>query len=223
LEQRRRIQKIYKLPESSIGMIWNGVAVSSPVSGESFRSKIGTGDRLLIGTIAKLIKQKGLDDLLSVALHCRDAGHRMQFVIVGEGPLRSELEQRRCELGIEDTVVITGWIKNAASRVLPEFDVFFLPSRWEAMSIAILEAMAVGKAIVATKVGDNPHVLEDNISGILVDSGDIRGMADALTRLGDGKFRTRLGKAAKASFEQKFTLQHMIRSYERVYYDLMGC
>lgn len=223
LEQRRRIQETYKLPESRIGMIWNGVTFSTPTSGESFRTEIGTGDRLLIGTVAKLIEQKGLDDLLSVAQRCRDAGHRMQFVIVGEGPLRSMLEQRRRELGLEDTVVITGWIQNAATRALPAFDVFFQPSRWEAMSIAILEAMASGKAIVATRVGDNSHVLEDGVSGVLVDSGDIEGMADALACAGDSELRLRLGKAARARFEQRFTLEHMIHGYEKVYRELVVC
>jgi glycosyltransferase involved in cell wall biosynthesis len=133
------------------------------------------------------------------------------------------LEQRRRDLGLEDAVVITGWIPNAAARALPAFDVFFQPSRWEAMSIAILEAMANGKAIVATKVGDNPHVLEDGVSGLLVDSGDIGGMADTLTRVGDRELRLRLGKAARTRFEQKFTLQHMIRGYENLYRELVGC
>ena len=154
--------------------------LAPPISEVPLRTQIGTGDRLLVGTIAKLIEQKGLDDLLTVARRCRDAGHRMQFAIVGDGPLRSMLEQRRHELGLEDTVVITGWIPNAAAQALPAFDVFFQPSRWEAMSIAILEAMAGGKTIVATRVGDNAHVLEDRVSGLLTNSGDIGGMVDAL-------------------------------------------
>ena len=204
-------------------MIWNGVAVASPVPKTSFRTEVGTGDRLLIGTIAKLIEQKGLFDLLNVARRCRDAGHRMQFVIVGEGPLRPMLEQRRHELGLDDTVVITGWIANAAARVLPAFDVFFQSSRWEAMSIAVLEAMANGKAIVATRVGDNPHVIEHGVSGLLVDSGDTEGMADALARVCDGNLRHRLGQMARATYEQKFMLDHMIRGYENVYRELSGC
>jgi glycosyltransferase involved in cell wall biosynthesis len=169
-----------------------------------------------------LIEQKGLDDLLSVARRCRDAGHHMQFVIVGDGPLRPMLEQRRRELGLDDTVVFAGWVANAAARALPAFDVFFQPSRWEAMSIAVLEAMATRKAIVATRVGDNPHVLEDGVSGLLVDSGDTEGMADALIRLYDHGLRLRLGQTARVTYEQKFTLEHMIRSYEEVYGELAG-
>lgn len=221
-EQRRRIQAAYKFPESRLRIIWNGVRLASPAPGTSFRSTIGTGDRLLVGTIAKLIEQKGLDDLLLVARQCRDAGQPFQFVIVGEGPLRPLLEQRRRELDLEDVVVMTGWVPNAATTALPAFDVFFQPSRWEAMSIAILEAMASRKAIVATRVGDNPLVLEDGESGLLVDSGDIGGMVDALTQVCDRELRLRLGQRALARFEQKFTLEQMIRGYESVYRDLVG-
>lgn len=222
-EQRRRIQAAYGLRDSRIGMIWNGITPAPPEAVMHFRTEVGTGDRLLIGTIAKLIEQKGLDDLLIVARRCRDAGYPMQFVIVGEGPLRAMLEQRRHELGLQDTVVITGWIPNAAARALPAFDVFFQPSRWEAMSIVILEAMASEKAIVATRVGDNPHVIEDGVSGLLVDSGDIEGMVDALARAGDRELRLRLGEAARTRFEHQFTVKHMIRGYEKVYRELFGC
>ena len=221
-EQRRRIQSAYKLSDSGIGMIWNGVTIAPAAAHIPFRTQIGTGDRLLVGTIAKLIEQKGLDDLLAVARRCRDAGHRMQFVIVGEGPLRGLLEQRRRELELEDTVVITGWIPNAAAQALPAFDVFFQPSRWEAMSIAILEAMATEKAIVATRVGDNPHVLEDGVSGLLVDSGDIRAMADALASVSGRERRLELGRAARRRFNDKFTLNHMVQRYEDVYRELAG-
>ena len=222
-EQRRRIQAAYGLRDSRIGMIWNGITLAPPESALHFRREVGTGDRLVIGTIAKLIEQKGLDDLLSVARRCRDAGYPMQFVIVGEGPLRPMLEQRRRELGLQDTVVITGWIPNAAARALPAFDVFFQPSRWEAMSIVILEAMAGGKAIVATRVGDNPHVLEDGVSGLLVDSGDIRGWSMRWPALATASFDSGSEKLRCTRFEHQFSVKHMIRGYEKVYRELLGC
>ena len=221
-EQRRRIRAAYRLSDSRIGVVWNGIGIGPVVSAENFRGVVGTGDRLLVGTIAKLIEQKGLDDLLTVARRSRDAGYRLQFAIVGEGPLRGVLEERRRELGLEDTVVITGWVPNAAAQALPAFDVFFQPSRWEAMSIAILEAMAGGKAIVATRVGDNSHVLEDRVSGLLVNPGDVDGMVDALAWFGDRERRVRFGQAARARFEERFTLDQMIRGYESVYNELAG-
>jgi glycosyltransferase involved in cell wall biosynthesis len=221
-QQRGAIQATYRLPDSRVETIWNGAPPAASEATSSFRDEHGTGDRLLVGTIAKLIPQKGLDDLLSVARRCRDAGYAMQFVILGEGPLRRDLEARRHELGLDDTVVLAGWVSNAAARALPVFDVFFQSSRWEAMSIAILEAMAAGKAIVATRVGDNPHVLEDEVTGLLVEPGDVAGMADALSRLRDQGLRRRLGSAARQRFHERFTLEHMTRAYERLYAELVA-
>ncbi len=221
-EQRRRLQDCYRLPESRIDTVWNGLRLERAEPDAAFRSQIGTVDRLLVGTIAKLIEQKGLDDLMTVARRCRDAGLKIQFVIVGDGDLRSRLERQRRELGLDDTVVITGWIQNAATRVLPAFDVFFQPSRWEAMSIAILEAMANGKPIVATTVGDNAHVLEDGVSGLLVESGNVASMAGALARMADPNLRHSLGQAALARFNDKFTLEHMVHAYEDLYRQLAG-
>ncbi|MBX3703160.1 MAG: glycosyltransferase [Steroidobacteraceae bacterium] len=221
-QQQREIQAAYRLPDTRIVTVWNGIRVATPRVDPSFRAALGTGNRLLIGTIAKLIQQKGLDALLIVAKRCRDAGYPFQFAIVGDGPLRSELEQRRLELGLGDTVVITGWIPDAASRVLPAFDVFFQSSRWEAMSIAILEAMALGKPIVATRVGDNPRVLEQGTSGTLVDSGDIEAMVAALARFMDPDMRESYGRAAFERFSGHFTVERMVQSYERIYLELAG-
>jgi glycosyltransferase involved in cell wall biosynthesis len=221
-DQRRRLQSAYRLPESRITVIWNGIRFGPAESGAAFRDQFHRGDRLLVGTLAKLIPQKGLDDLLTVASRCRDAGFRMQFVIVGEGDLRPALEQQLRELQLQDTVTITGWIANAAVRALPAFDVFFQPSRWEAMSIAVLEAMANSKAIVATRVGDNARVLEEGVSGIIVEPGDIDGMVGALSLMRDPAMRQRLGTTARARFEQHFTVEPMVRGYQNVYRELAG-
>jgi glycosyltransferase involved in cell wall biosynthesis len=221
-EQRQTIQSTYRLPTARLGVIWNGIQLKTPESGAAFRTEWRTGDRLLVGTIAKLIEQKGLDQLLTVAARCKQFGHRMQFVIVGEGPLRSTLEQQLRGLQLEDTVHITGWVANAALRALPAFDVFFQPSRWEAMSIAVLEAMANSKAIVATRVGDNARVIEAGISGVLVEPGDLDGMVEALTQMKDQALRRRLGAAARSRFEQHFTIEPMVRGYQNVYRELVG-
>lgn len=221
--QRQQIAAAYRLRADRIGMIWNGVQPVVPDIDPSFRARVGGEGRLLVGTLATLIEQKGLYDLLAVARLTRDAGDRIRFVVVGEGHMRAELERRRHDLGLDDTVVFAGWVQNAAERVLPAFDVFFQPSLWEAMSIAVLEAMSAGKPIVATRVGDNPHVISDGQDGILVDPGDHAGMAGALTRLdADSALRQSLGEAAARKFTGRFTLDHMTRAYEALYLDVLG-
>lgn len=221
-EQRRQIQSAYGLSEPQIDVIWNGIKPIKPEPDPSFRSRFGADDYVLVGTVAKLIEQKGLDDLLNVAKRCKDAGHRIKFIIVGDGPLRTELEQRRRDLGIEDVVTITGWIPDAATKVVPSFDVFFQPSRWEAMSIAVLEAMACGKAIVATKVGDNAHMLQHGVSGLIVDSRNLDSMTGALVHLTTPEKRRELGQAALRRFMDTFTIEHMIRQYEDLYTSVVG-
>ena len=109
-EQRDRIRATYKLPPSRIDTVWNGVAVSRQSNQTSIREQIGTGNRLLIGTIAKLIPQKGLDTLLNVARECKQLELPYQFVLVGDGPLRADLERRKQELGLDDTFVFSGWV-----------------------------------------------------------------------------------------------------------------
>lgn len=216
-QQREQILATYRLAPERLGVIWNGAPEPRVADTQPFLERVNAGSKLVVGTVAKLIPQKGLDDLLKVARRCRDLGAPFQFVVLGEGPLRQELERQRRELGVEDTVLLTGWFENAAGRALPAVNVFFQPSRWEAMSIAVLEAMAIGLPIVATRVGDNPHVLQEGLTGLLVDAGDIEGMAQALLRVVDADVRHRLGREARASYERQFRLTEMIRAYERVY------
>jgi glycosyltransferase involved in cell wall biosynthesis len=216
--QRQQIRHVFRFRDGRIGKVWNGVSPVLNPSNDSFRSRIGAENRIVVGTIATFIEQKGLRDLLVVARQFRDVGDRVRFVIVGEGNLRPELEEMRRELGLEEIVMFTGWVMNAAEVALPSFDIFFQPSLWEAMSIVILEAMAAGKPVVATRVGENAHVIEDEVDGLLVKPKDIEGMASALARLiDDSELRRRLGNAAALKVSQQFTVERMTWAYEDIY------
>lgn len=215
--QRTQLLTTYGLADEDIGMIWNGVSERTAADVTPFAARVDARGRLVIGTLAKLIPQKGLDDLMRVARRCRDLDLPVVFVIVGEGPGRADLERQRSQLGLEEDVVLTGWVDDAARTALPVFDVFFQPSRWEAMSIAVLEAMAAAKAIVATGVGDNPFVIDHERSGLIVDAGDIDGMTSALRLMVSPDTRTRFGTAARQAFVERFTLARMVRAYESIY------
>lgn len=220
--QRRQIQALYGFSDQAISTIRNGVAIRSGSSDLQFRRKVGAENCVLVGTIATLIEQKGLSDLLDVARAVRDSGRKAVFVIVGEGHLREELETKRRLLGLEDTVILTGWVTNAAEIALPTFDIFFQPSLWEAMSMVILEAMAARKPIVATRVGENGLIIDEGRDGYLAQPKDIGGMTAALCRLiDDESLRGRLGAEGRLKVEQRFTVEHMTRAYEKIYRNLM--
>jgi glycosyltransferase involved in cell wall biosynthesis len=220
--QRAQVKSVYSLDDAKIRTIWNGVRLPSHDADVSFRERLQAGDRIVIGTIATMIEQKGLFDLLEVARRMKDAGHKVLFVVVGEGQLRPALEAKRKELGLEDTVVFTGWVTNAASVALPSFDIFFQPSLWEAMSVVILEAMAARRPIVATRVGENPRIINNGVDGVLVDSRNVDGMVGALESLVvDADYRRRLGDAGRQKVEQAFTVEHMTRAHEQFYLDTL--
>jgi glycosyltransferase involved in cell wall biosynthesis len=220
--QRQQVKAFYHLRDRHITTVRNGVRLV-PTAGEAaFRARVGAEDCLLVGTVATFIEQKGLRDLLSVARRFRDTGRRAKFVIVGDGHLRPELERLRAEYGLEDVVVMPGWVKDAATVCVPTFDIYLQPSLWEAMSIAILEAMAAGRPVVATRVGEAPHVITPGVDGYLVDVGDIEGMAAMLSALADDQdLRRNIGTTAARTVEQRFTMDHMARAYEAMYLETL--
>lgn len=220
--QRQQIIGTYGFRPGNIKRVWNGVGQSQNRDLDAFRVRVGATDKLIVGVTATFIEQKGLCDFLEVASRLRDQASHVRFVIVGEGELRPLLEARRRELGLEELVVFTGWIPNANESALPAFDIFFQPSLWEAMSIALLEAMAAAKPVISTAVGEAPYIIENGVNGLLVEPRDVDGMAAALRRLiDDPEFRERLGGAARTKVATHFTAQQMWRSYEELYLGLV--
>lgn len=217
--QRASIQKLYGIPDGRMQVVWNGVGrqASGPVP--EFIQRHRDAGRLVVGSINTLIEQKGMFDLLEVAARLKQQGvNRHVFMIAGEGHLRAPLEARRRELGLDDEVILLGWVKDAARVMMDHIDVFFQPSLWEAMSIVLLEAMAAGRPIVATRVGETPLVAEADRTALLVEAGDIAAMTDALARvLSDARLRDRLGAAAVARYTQHFTAQAMAERYMALY------
>jgi glycosyltransferase involved in cell wall biosynthesis len=169
-----------------------------------------------------LIEQKGLTHLLDVIHILKKRHNNFVIVIAGEGRLRNELEEKSKRLGLEDTVFFLGWLGNAASKILPVIDIFIQSSLWEAMSMVLLEAMAAGRPIVTTNVGENSHVIDSGENGFVVGPGDVHAMAEALEKLIlNEELRARFGLRAKQKYEKYFTAEIMTRNYERIYLDIL--
>jgi glycosyltransferase involved in cell wall biosynthesis len=221
--QREQIKQTYRLSDRSISAVHNGVhQPASPGGDPAFRRNLGAEGKILVGTIAHLCPQKGLHDLLLVARLVRAARQNVHFVVVGGGDLRGELEQHRHDLGLDGTVTFTGVLTNAASRALPWFDLYFQPSLWEAMSISLLEAMAAGKSIVSTDVGEAPQLIEHGTHGFLYKPRDVEGMASAILLLAqDARVRRVTGEAAARKVAERYTVDQMTRAYEQLYLNVL--
>lgn len=220
VEQAKQIRKALCLSSSRLDTIYNGVGLptfdSSADPIKPYRDR--PGQPVVIGSISTLIEQKGLPFLLETAEILRKRKTNCIFLIVGDGPLRQELEGKCKQLGLTDTVHFLGWVPNAANNLLPFLDIFFQSSLWEANSIVLLEAMAAGLTIVTTDVGESRHVIEEGRSGRIVKPRDTVGMADALAALIEqGELRQQMGRCARQDFADKYTVDKMIARYQEVY------
>jgi glycosyltransferase involved in cell wall biosynthesis len=204
--------------------IRNGVPAASNADVDpSFVQRFVHGDRIIIGSICNLIEQKGLDWLLHVARDLHSQGLRVRFLIAGDGPLRDELLRTRDRMGLGDVVELLGRVPNAAGRLLPIFDIYFQPSRWEAMSMSLLEAMMAGKPVVSTDVGEARHMITSGDTGTLVEPGDVPSMASALRELiAAPALRLRMGEAARTAAASRFSESRMVQAYEDLYEKVMA-
>lgn len=208
------IEELVQVRHGSMRVIHNGVQVETGAERAA-----QDRDGFTIGSVGRLHTQKGYDVLIRAMANLPDAA---RAVLVGDGPERLRLEALAAELGIADRVTFTGWREDART-CLHSFDVFVLPSRFEAFPVTILEAMAVPLPVVATAVGSVAEAIEDDVTGILVPAEDVQALTSALERLsGDPDVRGRLAAAAQDRVRERFTAAAMAARYEALYDELMG-
>lgn len=221
--QAAAIQSVYGIPSDRLRVLWNGTDAAQADICPEVEQRLPSPGIPLIASISTLIPQKGLSDLLLAAAALRQSGRRFLLMIVGQGKLRAQLESQAHELGLDDVVKFLGWINEASQRALPACDVFVQSSHWEAMSVVVLEAMAAGKPLVVTAVGENTRVVVDDETGLLVPPRDPNALAAALARLLDSAdLRQRLGAAAARRYEEFFTVRHMVKRYEDLYAEVLA-
>lgn len=168
-------------------------------------------------TCARLDEQKGHGTLLDAATRLPSA----LFVLAGDGPERLALERQARALGVLERVRFLGH-RSDVPELLAACDVFALPSLYEGSSLALLEAMAAGRAIVASDVPGTDELIVDGVSGLLTPPGDPAALAAAIRRLSeDAPLRAALGAAAQRA-ARRFTPQAMAARVTRVYAELLG-
>lgn len=202
--------------------------VENGVDAEEFTRTLDTAEakrrigfdpgRLLVGAVGRLSEEKGFDVLIRAAATCLD----VDFVIAGEGPHRPTLEALIGELGLGGRVRLLGYHDDTLA-FYQALDLFVLSSRREGLPNVVLEAMAVGVPVVATRVGGVPRLAEDGRTGLLVEPGSVDELARAVARLlEDPALRARLGAEARRTVESRFSLQTRMETIRMVYDNLLG-
>lgn len=206
-----------------IALIHNGIDMPPPTTGAD-RKRVRKlldipKDTLVIAVIANLVSYKGHRDLLDALALVKEQMPKPWLVLaIGrDDGMGAELKRHTAALNLASNVRWLGE-QSAADRLLAAGDIFILPSHQEGFSNALLEAMAANLAVIVTAVGGNLDAIVDNELGILVPPRDPSALAAAIARVAsDSDVRRRYGDAARRRVEQRFTLQHCVERYEKLY------
>lgn len=181
---------------------------------------------LVIGTVGRLTPVKDQQRLLQAVSILRSEhpalGERIRLLIVGDGPLRQSLEGQVAELGLDDCAWLAG-DRDDVADLLQVMDVFVLPSLAEGISNTVLEAMASGLPVIATRTGGNVELVEPEFNGALVPVGDAQALADTLqAMLSDPGLLKTLGNNARERIAQRFDWDRTVNEYLSVYDNLLN-
>lgn len=211
-------------PRARVRVIENGIDLSlysQTTARQSIRQAFHlSGETPVLCCVARLEAQKGIDLLLEALSLLNADTCDWQLWLVGDGQERAGLEAQSRRLGLKARVKFLGY-RSDVPNLLQAADVFVLPSRFEAMPIALLEAMAAGLPSVVTDVGENAHLVESGLTGIVAPPTNVPDLARALRELlTSAELRQRMGQAARRK-AQAYGDEHMAEQTYAVYDSLL--
>jgi glycosyltransferase involved in cell wall biosynthesis len=210
-------------PGSRLEVAYNGVDPGPP-AGEGARKEarrqLGIGeDRFAVGTVGRLDPVKDLSTLIEGFTILEREAPGAVLLVVGEGPERTHLEELVRARDLCDSVVFSGH-RTDVRDLLPALDLYVNSSLTEGVSLTIIEAMAASLPVVATRVGGNPEVVLDGLTGVLVPARDAGALARAIRSLAENEERRRAwGAAARRVVEERFSFNRMLDLYIAAYLD----
>jgi glycosyltransferase involved in cell wall biosynthesis len=218
----RTVGRWWTVPRGKVVVVPNGIRVdlvADRAAGVAVRESLGIPAGVpVIGTVGRLNEVKRQELLLRAAARLPE----VRVLLVGDGPVRAQLEQEAIALGIRDRVVFAGY-QSSPERFLQAMDVFALTSRSEGLPVSLLEAWAAGLPVVCSAVGGIPKVVTDGETGLLFASGNLDGLTAALaTVLTHPELAQRLGQAGQTAVRERYSLERMAADYERLYRTLLA-
>lgn len=203
-------------PPDRVHVIRNGVRVDTSVAPDAELVAFARGEPLL-GLVAGLRDQKGLPTLMDALDLLEARGEPVRFAVVGNGPLEAEVRRRA------GASTLVAPFAGRVEPYLAALDVFVLPSLWEGLPLAVLEAMHFGLPVVATRVGGTPEAVRDGETGWLIGHSDPVALADSLVSAArDAAARRRFGAAGLALAHERFGADRMVAETETLYRSLAG-
>jgi len=212
-----------RIDPRKLRVIRNGVRIPGPPPLGGWRVVAGKSlEGPVVCLVANFFHYKRHRDFVSAAAMILKEVSSAYFVLVGDGSLRGEIEKRISELGLCSRFILLG-IRTDSVQIMQLSDIVTLCSCEEGFPNVLLEAMAAGKPVVATRVGGIPEIVEDGSTGILVDPGAPERLAEAIVRLLKDKERAEeMGRLGRERVARNFTIEKMVRTYEELYATLLS-
>jgi glycosyltransferase involved in cell wall biosynthesis len=227
---RRSLIERHKIPPENIVKIYNGIEIEEynpdlkEVKNKKLEGKRALGlknDVPVIGAIGRLVWQKGFEYLIRAAPEVLKKCPEARFLIVGEGPLKNKLILTGEKLNVADRITFTGF-RSDIKEILASIDVLAMPSLLEGLPMVLLEAMAMAKPIVATRIDGITEVLENSKTGLLVPAKNSHALAEAIVGILDDKAKANFfGQNAREAAKEKFSVKKMVEQIELAYEKLL--
>jgi glycosyltransferase involved in cell wall biosynthesis len=205
-----------RLPSGSVEVVYNGVADAPPQALATLPLSTA-GAPVTAQFVGRLVEQKNLPVLLRAMKRLKDDGVPLRLRVAGDGPLRAAHEELIAKLGVGDVVEMLGE-RSDTPVLMAQADFVVLPSVREGLSNVILEAMVMGRAVIATAVGGSVELVEPEQTGLLVPSDDDAALAQAIRRLvEDRALREAMGARGRQRAVERFTVPAMVRAMQDAY------
>lgn len=201
--------------------IYNGIEAdiyNNAIEKNKFKEELGIRKKnIVVGIIASMFPQKAHEIFIKAAKRVLSSVPETRFLIIGDGPRRTELEKLVSNMHLQKEIYFLG-VRDDVPKLMKSIEILALSSNWEGFPITILEAMASGVPVVATDVGGNREAITNGITGFLVPKGDYIALAEKIIELAtDKKKRMDIGAAGKKKLLEKFTSEIMVRRTEKLY------
>lgn len=224
----RGVEEFYRaqgIPPAKLRLIYNGIgpAPASTLSRDALCDQLGVPHTShLIGAVGRLWHQKRIKDVIWAADLIKVIRDDTHLLIIGDGPLREDLELFRDKCHIADKVHFLG-VRGDVMQLMPHLDLLWLASSYEGLPNVIMEAMSAGVPVVATDIWGNNELVVHGETGFLVPVGDRAGLARfAYKILEDPELRARLGAAGRERVLGEFSVQKMVDAHAALYRELLG-
>jgi len=209
-----------------VSVIHNGISLEpfrySTTRRNRSRRALGIPESaILLGSVGRLDPVKNIEVIIEASARLQNLIPDLRVILVGEGPSQEQLARKVAMLGLKEKTIFLG-LRNDISDLLAAVDIYICSSTTEGISLSVLEAMATERAVIATAVGGNLEVIQDRKTGILIKPGDPEVLAAAIIELSlDAGERSAIGQRARREVEANFSLQRMIKDYDKVYTSIL--